>query len=152
MHVSQLSATVHPEGGEKIAPKQSSQPSHSREHDAQERGRMDPNPRLLAEAANWELATCLACVLRPATHLGRAAYGRCGPTPLPSDGARRRGRIWFVFGRCTKAGPRTMIWESPSPNTHSSPRSSPLSPWRPLYSSARRSAGGSTESATRPSS
>ena len=28
---------------------------------------MDPNPRLLAEPANWELATCLACVLRLAS-------------------------------------------------------------------------------------
>ena len=82
------------------------------------------------------------------THLGRAAYGRCGSAPLPSDGARRRGRTWFVFGRGTKAGSRTMSWESLSPSTHSSPHSSPLSLWRPLYSSARRSAGGSTKSAT----
>ena len=112
---------------------------------------MDPNPRLLAEPENWELATCLACDLRLATHLGRAAYGRCGPAPLPSDGARRRGRTWFVFGRGTKAGSRTMSWESLSPSTHSSPHSSPLSLWRPLYSSARRSAGASTKSATQPS-
>ncbi len=97
---------------------------------------------------NWELATCLACDLRLATQLGRSAYGRCGSPPLPSDGARRRGRTWFVFGRGTKAGSRTMIWESPSPSTHSSPHSSLLSLWRPLYSSARRSAGGSTRSAT----